>query len=112
MKRTMVNEKLAIEVNPLATPFRTSIELIVLPITGIMNTISPRYRIGIFTSPNKGNARLVSYAPNSKIGAAQNASAAGLNHPPITLLSSIIPTKNAKMDVTTTAKISTIGKKR
>ena len=77
-----------------------------------MNTIKPKYRSGIFTSPNNGKYRLVSYAPNSSIGAAQKASAAGLNHPPITFLSSIIPTTNAKIDVIITAKISPMGKNR
>ena len=41
------NAKLAIVMNPLATPFKTSIELIVLPIIGIMNTTNAMYSNGI-----------------------------------------------------------------
>jgi len=84
----------------------------VFPVTGIMNTINPKYKIGMFTDPNNGKASVESYAPNRIIGSAQNAKASGLNHPPIVFLSSIIPTKNASSDVIIMAKISTIGKKK
>ena len=38
MNKHIDNAKLAIVVNPLATPFSTSIEFIVFPMIGIMNT--------------------------------------------------------------------------
>ena len=38
--------------NPLATPFKTSIELIVLPATGIVTMTSGIYKRGINASPN------------------------------------------------------------
>ena len=41
-----------------------------------------------------------------------HASATGLNQPPITFLSSIIPTENPRIDVMIMAKISEIGKKK
>ena len=44
------------------------------------------------------------------MGAAQNARATGLNHPPIVFLSSISPTIKAKNVVKSTASISEIGK--
>ena len=112
MKSDIDNAKPAIVVNPLTIPFNTSIELNVFPVTGIINTINPKYKIGMFTDPNNGKARVESYAPNRIIGRAQNAKASGLNHPPIVFLSSIIPTKNASDDVIIMAKISTIGKKK
>ena len=46
-KRQTDNAKLAIIIKPLATPFNTSIELIVLPIIGIMNTTNAMYSNGI-----------------------------------------------------------------
>ena len=110
MNRHIDNAKLAIVINPLATPFKTSIELIVLPIIGIMKTTSAMYSNGIWTVPNNGKARFESYAPSSKIGAAQNARATGLNHPPIVFLSSISPTIKAKNVVKSKASISEIGK--
>ena len=97
-------------INPLDNPFKISMEFIVFPVTGIMNTINAIYKEGILTEPNRGKSRFESYAPNKSIGAAQNASATGLNQPPITFLSSIIPTVNPKMDTMMTAKISDIGK--
>ena len=42
MNSDIVNAKLAIVINPLATPFRTSIEFIVLPVIGIMKIIKTR----------------------------------------------------------------------
>jgi hypothetical protein len=77
-----------------------------------MNTTSAKYKEGIFTEPNSGKSKFESYAPNKSIGAAQNASVTGLNHPPITFLSSIIPTENPRIDVMIMAKISEIGKKK
>ena len=56
--------------NPLATPFNTSIELIVFPVIDIITKIIARYNNGIFTSPKSGNARLESYAPSKIIGIA------------------------------------------
>ena len=67
---------------------------------------------GILTEPNSGKSRFESYAPNKSIGAAQNASARGLNQPPIVFLSSIIPTENPRIDVMMIARISDIGKKK
>ena len=87
-------------------------EFIVFPAIGIINTINPIYKNGIETEPNRGKSRFESYAPNKSIGAAQNASATGLNQPPIGFLSSIIPTENPKIDVIIMAKISEIGKNR
>ena len=75
-------------IKPLATPFRTSIELIVFPVIGIIKIINPRYSIGICTSPNNGNERDESYAPRKIIGSAAIARVRGLNQPPITFLSS------------------------
>ena len=112
MKSEIDNAKPAIVVKPLTIPFNTSIELNVFPVTGIINTINPKYKIGIFTDPNNGKARVESYAPNRIIGRAQNARASGLNHPPIVFRSSMIPTKNASSDVMIIAKISIIGKKK
>ena len=60
--------------------------------------------------PNNGKVRFESYAPSNRIGAAQNARANGLNHPPIVFLSSISPTIKAKNVVKSTASISEIGK--
>jgi len=99
-------------VNPLTTPLRTSIELNVFPVMGIINTTKAKYKEGILTEPNNGKSRFESYAPNKSIGAAQNASVTGLNQPPIVFLSSIIPTENPKIDVMIIAKISEIGKKK
>ena len=98
--------------NPLTTPLRTSIELNVFPVMGIINTIKAKYKDGILTEPNSGKSRFESYAPNKSIGAAQNASATGLNQPPIVFLSSIIPTEKPRIDVRIIAKISEIGKKK
>ena len=98
--------------NPLTTPLRTSIELNVFPVMGIINMTKAKYKEGILTEPNNGKSRFESYAPNKSIGAAQNASATGLNQPPIVFLSSIIPTENPKTDVMIIAKISEIGKKK
>ena len=58
MNKQIDNAKLAIVVNPLATPFRTSIEFIVFPIIGIMKTISAMYSNGIDTEPNSGKSKL------------------------------------------------------
>ena len=111
MSKDIDNAKLAIVINPLATPFRTSIELIVFPIIGIINTTNAMYSNGIDTEPNNGNAKFESYAPSNNIGAAQKARANGLNQPPIVFLSSIRPTINAKKVVSITASISESGKK-
>ena len=108
----MANAKLAIVVNPLTIPLRTSMEFNVLPVIGIMNTTNAKYKDGILTEPNMGKSRFESYTPNKSIGAAQNASVSGLNQPPITFLSSIIPTENPRIDVMIMAKISEIGKKK
>ena len=78
----IANAKLAIVVNPLTIPLRTSIEFIVFPVIGIINTTKAKYKDGILTEPNNGKSRFESYAPNKSIGAAQNASARGLNQPP------------------------------
>ena len=51
-----------------------------------------------------GKARFESYAPSNNIGAAQNARAIGLNHPPIVFLSSISPTIKAKKVVKSNSK--------
>jgi len=75
-----------------------------------MKMIIARYNIGIWTSPNKGNARSESYAPRKIIGNAASASPIGLNHPPIAFLSSIYPITNARKVVIITAKISFICK--
>ena len=91
--------------NPLTTPLRTSIEFIVFPVMGIINTIKAKYKDGILTEPNSGKSRFESYAPNKSIGAAQNASARGLNQPPMVFLSSIIPTEKPRIDVMIIAKI-------
>jgi len=99
-------------VTPLAIPLRTSIEFNVFPVMGIINTTKAKYKDGIWTEPNRGKFRFESYAPNKSIGAAQNASARGLNQPPIVFLSSIIPTENPRTDVMIMAKISDIGKKK
>ena len=112
MNSDIDNAKLAIVVNPLATPFSTSIELIVFPIIGIMKTTNAMYSNGIDTEPNNGKLKFESYAPSNSIGAAQNASARGLNQPPIVFLSSTSPTINAKKVVKITASISEIGKNR
>ena len=112
MKSDIDNAKPAIVETPLTTPFNTSIELNVFPVIGIMNIISARYSMGIFTDPNNGKSRLESYAPSKIIGTAQNARARGLNQPPIVFLSSIIPTKNARPVVIPIANISVIGKKK
>ena len=88
MNKQMDRVKLAITINPLATPFRTSMEFIVFPVIGIIKTINPRYSNGIWTSSNNGNARSESYAPRKIIGSAAIAKVAGLNQPPITFLSS------------------------
>ena len=77
---------------------------------GIINTTKAKYKDGIWTEPNRGKLRFESYAPSKSIGAAQNASARGLNQPPIVFLSSIIPTENPRTDVMIMAKISEIGK--
>ena len=111
MNKDMDNAKLAIVINPLATPFNTSIEFIVFPIIGIINTTNAMYNIGIDTEPNNGKSKFESYAPSNNIGAAQNARANGLNQPPIVFLSSIRPTINAKKVVSITASISESGKK-
>jgi len=79
---------------------------------GIINTTKAKYKDGIWTEPNRGKFRFESYAPSKSIGAAQNASARGLNQPPIVFLSSIIPTENPRTDVMIMAKISEIGKNR
>ena len=97
---------------PLTTPFNTSIELNVFPVTGIIKMISAKYNNGIFTVPNNGKSKLESYAPSKIIGTAQNARASGLNQPPIVFLSSIIPTKNARPVVIAIANIYAIGKKK
>ena len=110
MNKQIDNAKLAIVVNPLATPFSTSIEFIVFPMIGIINTTNAMYSNGIDTEPNNGKSKFESYAPSKSIGAAQNASARGLNQPPIVFLSSIRPTINAKKVVRITASISEIGK--
>ena len=85
---------------------RASIEFIVFPVMGIINTTKAKYKDGIWTEPNRGKLRFESYAPSKSIGAAQNASARGLNQPPIVFLSSIIPTENPRTDVMIIAKIS------
>ena len=90
MNRDMDNAKLAIVVNPLATPFSTSIEFIVFPIIGIINTTNAMYSNGIDTEPNNGNAKFESYAPSNNIGAAQNARANGLN--PVSYTHLTLPT--------------------
>ena len=110
MNKQIDNAKLAIVINPLATPFRTSIEFTVFPIIGIMKTTSAMYSNGIDTEPNSGKSKFESYAPSKSIGAAQKARAKGLNQPPIVFLSSIMPTINAKNVVRITASISEIGK--
>ena len=71
MNKDIDNAKLAIVVNPLATPFKTSIEFIVFPIIGIINTTNAIYRNGIDTEPNNGKVKFESYAPSKSIGAAQ-----------------------------------------
>ena len=98
--------------NPLTTPLRTSIEFIVFPVIGIINTTKAKYKDGILTEPNRGKYRFESYVPNKSIGAAQNASVTGLNQPPIVFLSSIIPMEKLRIDIIITAKISEIGKKK
>jgi hypothetical protein len=42
INNAMLSEKLAIIIKPLATPFSTSMELIVLPVIGIMKIINPK----------------------------------------------------------------------
>ena len=80
--------------NPLATPFKTSIELIVLPATGIITSTSGIYKRGINASPNI-RFKCEPWAEKNIIGAADATSATGLNHQGITLLSSINPIANA-----------------
>jgi hypothetical protein len=53
-----------------------------------MKIIIARYNTGICTSPNNVNARSESYVPKKIIGVAAIANASGLNHHPITFLSS------------------------
>src|SRR4030066_2328788 len=110
MNKQIVSEKLAIVIKPLATPFNTSIELIVLPVTGIITKIIARYNNGIFTSPKSGNARFESYAPSRIIGTAATPKAIGLNQPLITFLSSINPMMQAIEVETIMAIISFVGK--
>ena len=83
--------------------------MIVFPVIGIIITAKPKYKIGIFTSPNNGKAKFVSKVPSKRIGVVHNANAIGLNHPPITRLSSIIPTTNASNVVIKIASISEVG---
>ena len=87
-------------------------EFIVFPVIGIINTAKAIYNNGIFTEPNNGKTRFESYVPSKSIGAAQNASAIGLNQPPMTFRSSTRPTKNAAKVVRAKARISEIGKNK
>jgi hypothetical protein len=80
--------------NPLATPFKTSIELIVLPAIGIITSTSGIYKRGINASPNI-RFKCEPWAEKNIIGVAAAISANGLNHPGITHLSSISPITNA-----------------
>jgi hypothetical protein len=88
--------------NPLATPFKTSIELIVLPAIGIITSTRGIYKRGINASPNI-RFKCEPWAEKNIMGAADAMSANGLNHPGITLLSSINPITNAIIVVNRTA---------
>src|SRR5207245_10401865 len=81
MKRDAVSAKLVMIMNLLATPLRTSIEFMVLPVTGIMKIISAIYSSGILTNPKRGKERWGLYAPSKIIGIADIARATGLNQP-------------------------------
>src|SRR2546425_5793560 len=112
MKRDAVSAKLAMIMNPLATPLRTSIEFMVLPVTGIIKITNAIYSSGILTDPKRGNERCGLYAPSKIIGTADIVRATGLNQPPRTLRSSIIPTTKAIDVVIIIANISTEEKEK
>src|SRR5207245_7693921 len=112
MKRDAVSAKLVMIMNLLATPLRTSIEFMVLPVTGIMKIISAIYSSGILTNPKRGKERWGLYAPSKIIGIADIARATGLNQPPRTLQSSISPTTKAIDVVIIIANISTEEKEK
>jgi hypothetical protein len=83
----------AIIKKPLATPFSTSIELIVLPVIGMMTSMTGIYSRGIFALPNIRLREFPCTFPTrmsrTTNGIAAASSATGLNHPGITLLSSM-----------------------
>ena len=76
--------------NPVATPLNTSIEFTVFPASGIDININGMYRIGINTLP-KITFNSLSYMWKIMRGIEAKINAPGLNHPGITLKSSIIP---------------------
>ncbi len=69
------------------------------------------YKSGIKAWPNI-RFRLVSYAPNNKIGKAAINNATGLNQPGITFLSSIYPMRKAITVVNNIARIFSLYVKK
>ena len=94
--------------NPLATPFNTSIELIVFPTIGIITKISGMDNRGMKTAP-KIRYRCEPKAPRTIKGTAANINASGLNDPGITRLSSIRPIINPMTVVSRIAMIFTLN---